>query len=272
MTEMLINGVPASRLPADDRGLLYGDGLFETIAFYGGSSPLWPLHMDRLGRGCAVLDLPVPNPGVLLEEARRLIAARGREVVRITLTRGSGGRAYFPPEPVSPNRILMRQEFPNDLEDQWQHGIRAVTSPIVLEGPPMLAGLKHLNRLAQVQIARHCHGKGAREALVADRHGRLVEALTGNLVVVRDSRMLTPAAHDAAVAGVGLAWLKEQVGTALEAVELPVAALGPEDEIWVINSVSGIRPVSRLDGLVRPIGSACRAWQERWQQLIGTPS
>ena len=270
MSAILVNGRPSDVVPADDRGLLYGDGLFETVGFHRGRAPLWDLHMARLLRGCAALDLPRPDSDRLLEEACRVAAGIDHCAVRITWTRGRGGRAYVPPERPDPTRIVMRRALPGDLAQQRESGIDLVTVRVDLPKMDALTGLKHLNRLPQVLIGARCAEAGVPEALVVDGRGRLVEALTGNLLIERTDRLLAPTLHPGAVEGVGLGWLKSMAGPALETVDLEVEGLQPDDAIWVLNSVLGIRPVARLDGAVRPPGRTLRRWQQRWVEAIET--
>src|SRR6056297_3372978 len=124
----LVNGRWGADVPATDRGLLYGDGLFETIAFHRGVSRLWPLHMQRLNDGCRRLAIEVPDIALLAAECAMLVDGLERAVVRITITRGSGGRAYFPPLGAAPSRILMRRPWPDGLELQRARGIAMITS------------------------------------------------------------------------------------------------------------------------------------------------
>lgn len=266
----LVNGTCTDRLPSDDRGLLYGDGLFETVAFHHGNAALWNLHMARLAGGCAVLDLALPDPELLYRECQGLVAGAERAVVRITWTRGSGGRAYVPPDHAVPNRILHCRAWPESVEHQRENGIAMISSPVELSDPGPLAGLKHLNRLPQVLIGRACRKAGADEALVMDGDGMLVEALTGNLVIERDGTLIAPGPHPGAVAGVGLGWLRRAAGTSL--LEHPMARdeLKESDAIWVLNSVQGFRPVATLDGRTRRAGSLLRDWQQRWSGAIET--
>jgi 4-amino-4-deoxychorismate lyase len=270
VSAILVNGRATGVVPADDRGLLYGDGLFETVGFHRGRAALWDLHMARLERGCETLALPCPDPDRLLHEGRAVADGFERCAVRITWTRGRGGRAYVPPARPDPTRIVMRRELPEDLDRQRENGIDLVTVRADLPTTAPLAGLKHLNRLPQVLIGARCAEAGVPEALVVDAGGRLVEALTGNLVIERRDRLITPAPHPGAVEGVGLGWLKSVAGSALEFVELEAGRLAPDDAIWVINSVLGIRPVARLDGAPRPLGQTLRHWQQRWNEAIET--
>lgn len=264
----LLNGSADALLAPDDRGLLYGDGLFETIAFHRGRSPLWPLHMARLARGCDALGLCMPNPALLAEEAGQLLGAAASAVVRITLTRGAGGAGYFPPsQPVPVTRLLQRRAFPEHLTRQRAEGLRLCTSRIVL-APMAPVGVKHLSRLAQVQIARDLAGQGGDEAVVLDPEGRMVEALHGNLVLVRDDQLVELKPHPAAVAGVGLEWLRGRAGDDLIRLDLKRDQLRASDSIGVINSVRGLISGRSLDGA--PLGDhpLIRHWQRIWQHEI----
>lgn len=267
MTRWLVNGEPDALLAPDDRGLLYGDGLFETIAFHRGRSALWPLHMARLVDGCRRLALPRPDIDLLAAECHELLGNGDSAVIRIAITRGRGGRAYFPPERPEVTRIVMRRALPEHLEMQRTRGLDMHTSTARLDGNT-LGALKHMNRLAQVMIAEECARHGAAEALVLDSDGMIVEGLAGNLIVVVGERLVAPGPHPAAVAGVGLEWLRRHPDSVLE--ERPFAAreLAKGDALWVINSVRGPCPVRSLDGGALTRDRHIAEWQKRWQEEI----
>ncbi len=269
MPEHLIDGQPADRIPADDRGFRYGDGLFETVAFYGRRHPLWPWHMRRLAHGCSALGLPRPDPARLLAECLQLADPKTPCVIRITLTRGVGGSGYRPAKRPQPLRVLSRRAWPEGLHEQWRSGITAGTYPEIVEGMPLLQGLKHLNRLPQVLAADFASRMGFEEAFLIDRERFLIDALTGNLVVCDEGRLMTPAPASGAVGGVGLGWLRDQPDAKVESVRIRAGSVPAHAEVWVINSVSGIRPVRQWDGRQCPIGSHTRDWQARWLEMTG---
>lgn len=268
MVDCLVDGEPSALVPADDRGLLYGDQLFETIAFVAGRAPLWDWHMARLVRDAQRLMMPAPDPDLFAAECARLVGAERRAVVRITLTRGSGGRAYQPPETAAPRRILMRRPWPPGLVAARAQGISLHTSPVRLALGGPLAGIKHGNRLEQVLAAEHARRAGMDEAVLFDSEGRLVEAIAGNLVIVVGGEALTPRLSGAGVAGVGLQWLREQLGNGLSTRVLDEQSLRQAQGVMVINSVAGIRPARLLDDRPLAIPEPCRRWQRLWDELF----
>ncbi|MDP6437988.1 MAG: aminotransferase class IV, partial [Gammaproteobacteria bacterium] len=97
MTAWLVNGSPGESVPVDDRGLAYGDGLFETIAIRAGQPRFLDAHLERLQQGCDRLGIPYPG-NERLEADIRLLGDCQHGTLKILLTRGSGPRGYAPPE------------------------------------------------------------------------------------------------------------------------------------------------------------------------------
>lgn len=268
MTEALVNGEPCDVVPLDDRGLLYGDHLFETVGFVSGRAPLWHLHMARLVRDARRLLIPEPDPELLASECARLVEGQRRAVVRITLTRGSGGRAYEPLAQPSPRRILVRRSWPTTIAQDRARGIAVHTSPVSLSAGRELGGIKHGNRLEQVLAAEHARRAGVDEAVLFDVDGRLVEAIAGNLILFIDGEAVTPRLAGAGVAGVGLEWLQRRIGHDLSTCDLKAESLQRAGSVMVINSVAGIRPVRTLDDRSLAISETCRRWQRLWDELF----
>ena len=266
MSRWLVDGEPGALVSPEDRGLLYGDGVFETIAFHHRNSRLWPLHMQRLGLGCRRLGLPAPDEGLLHSEALQLVADHDHAVLRLALTRGVGGRAYFPAAQVRPTRILIRRDWPEDIERRRRDGVTMRTSSVRLGADPA-GGLKHSSRLDQVLIASELQSNGAEEALVLDTDGRIVEGLAGNVVVERDDELIAPGPHPSAVAGVGLAWLRQRAPGLIER-EMHADELRSSDRLWVINSVQGPCPVRSLDERPVEIDGVVRHWQDAWREEV----
>ena len=262
----LIDGQPSDHVPADDRGLLFGEQLFETMAFIDGAAPLWARHMDRLQTGAERLGLTMPEIPLLLQECRQLAGERGRSVLRLTLTAGSGGRGYWPAAEPQARRIIQARSWPADMTALRQHGLRTMLSTYRLPQGDPAVGLKHGNRLVQVLAARDCARAGLDEALLCDQSGQLAEGIASNLILVVDGLALSPG--DPAVDGVGLGWLRDRLDGDLDSGSVAASAWRRCSELMMVNSVAGVRPVVAIDGEPLPVGPLCRHLQRLWDQEL----
>ena len=250
MSRILVNGHPGGSVPAMDRAIQYGDGLFETIAVREGRPELWSAHMERLGTGCERLGISVPEPGTLLREALQL--ARGREcgVLKIILSRGGGGRGYCPPDSPSPTRIVSLHPLPEWPREFWSEGVvtRICATRLGLNG--QLAGIKHLNRLEQVLARAEWQDPAIAEGLMLDFDGRLVEGTMSNLFLVRDGVLQTPDLSRCGVAGIMRGVVLEEArrrGIPCETGPLRREDLAFAQELFLTNSLIGIWPVRRVE-------------------------
>ncbi|WP_404361927.1 aminodeoxychorismate lyase [Marinobacter sp.] len=243
----------AADIPASDRGLAYGDGLFETIRVFNGQPSLLLRHLDRLREGARRLGIPLQGVdlGRLVSEACQRYAREPDWVLKIMLTRGSGGRGYAPPSSARPRLILDAHPVPDKPDSA---GVTACMSSVTLAVNPVLAGMKSLARIEQV-LASQSIRPGCYEALMTDPCGRLLEGTRTNLLLRLGDRWLTPPASGLAVAGIMRAKVMDALGRAGEAVReghLLPAMLASRDcgGLWLMNSVIGVVPV-RSVGCVR---------------------
>jgi 4-amino-4-deoxychorismate lyase len=178
-TRYLVNGEPAGVDPGD-RGLAYGDGLFETMAAVEGAVPRIELHLERLASGCERLSLPCPPRAAIETDIARLVAPHGRAVVKIIVTRGSGARGYAPPERAAPTRIISSSPWPDYPEALYASGIKVRVCRLRLGTNPALAGLKHLGRLEHVLAQAELRGSDARQGLLLDARDFVVGGTSSN--------------------------------------------------------------------------------------------
>ena len=236
-----------------DRGLAYGDGLFETLRVTAdGSVPLWPWHLRRLLRGARVLGLPFLPETRYLSALEEGVAALGGKpgVVKLILTRGPGGRGYLPPSNPKPTVLWQAGPLP-----AWSHQLREQGIVLGLCGEPLhpesLAGLKHLNRLPQVQARREVARHGWHEGLLLSPRRQPLEATSMNLFARLDGHWWTPdlQAARAGVAGVMREWLDEHLTEQGEKVVCdlrPLSQLADAQGLFLCNSVVGVLPVRKL--------------------------
>jgi 4-amino-4-deoxychorismate lyase len=262
---MLVDGVATTQIQANDRGLLYGDGVFETILFVHGRAPLWTRHVARLHEACARLALPVPDTAQLEREAAQVCAGLARAVVRVTLTRGSGERGYAPPRPAQSRRIVSATVAAEINPDWYRRGIRVRWCDTRLAAQPRLAGIKHLNRLENVLARAEWNDADIAEGLLRDEADNVIGATAANVFAVIDGQLRTPALYHCGVAGVMraqvLAWRTEAQVQVVATDELMRAS-----EVFLTNAVRGVLPVRELDGATWSVGpvaaeliSRCRA-------------
>ncbi|HET7266546.1 MAG TPA: aminodeoxychorismate lyase [Oleiagrimonas sp.] len=258
-----VNGHPGMHVDAADRGLAYGDGLFETIWLDGGRAPLWPRHMTRLRDGCRRLGMPEPDPERLWHEVRVASAGLAFAVVRITWTRGCGPRGYAPPTTMNPTCIVSAAPSTPWPADWYHHGIRMHLCRTRLAVQPALAGLKHLNRLEQVLARREWSDPQVGEGLMLDTEQRVISATAANVFALCGQRLYTPPVDRSGVAGTARAELLARHPDTVVA-ELSLETLLDADAVFVTSAVRGIVPVHELDGHAWTASTRVRDMQQAW--------
>jgi 4-amino-4-deoxychorismate lyase len=195
----LINGQPQTFWSVHDRGLQYGDGLFETLTFVGGRLRWFGHHMARLALGCERLGIPAPDVALLQAEVQSLLGSRSRALVKIIVTRGvATARGYRPGGDEEPTRIVSVYDWEPGGHPEFRLGLSSV--PLGIN--PVLAGLKHMNRLEQVLAQREALTGGWQEALMCSSAGEVVCGSMSNLFVCGDEAWLTAPVTQCGVAGV----------------------------------------------------------------------
>lgn len=265
-----VDGRPAEVLSVRDRGLAYGDGLFETIAVSAGRPRLLARHLARLEEGVRRLRLAV-SLELVEQELLSFSAGLGSGVLKLMLTRGEGLRGYAPPAEAKVSRILIGSPAPAYPPANAEQGIALFPCATRLAEQPLLAGLKHLNRLEQVLARGEWDDPAYAEGLMRDQSGRVIEGVFSNLFLVRDGRLLTPALSRCGVAGVMraelLAWAAAQ-GIATEVRDIGFDELLQADEVFLCNSLYGVWPVRRLQAHTWPVGAITRKLQSHFGELL----
>lgn len=269
----LINGRLGDMLAVSDRGLHYGDGLFETLAVRDGDCEFWDRHMRRLLHGCERLRIPAPDVSMLADEAGRLAQDVPRAVLKILVTRGSGGRGYLAPDPALPTRILRLMEWPDHPAANAGQGVRIRVCTQRLGGNPALAGLKHLNRLEQVLARMEWDDPMIAEGVMMDADGLVVEGTYTNIFMVSNGTLVTPRLDQCGVAGVMravVAELASAAGIVHEERPLTIDALFAADEIFLTNSLIGIWPVHEFEHWRKAPGPVTQTLQSALERLRQT--
>jgi len=251
---MLINGQPGHLIAVADRAVQYGDGLFETIRCEQGAPRWLERHLARLGRGCARLQLPLPDLTQLEHEVRELAAGETQVLVKILYTRGVGAaRGYAPRDCRQPTRIVSLHPWPV-RPAHWRGGFRVELATQQLGENAALAGIKHLNRLEQVLAAMEAQARQVDEVLLATQSGQLIGGSMSNLFLIEADRLITPPLERCGVEGIMRSLVIEAaaaagLGMAIEAVS--AARLAQAPSLFLTNVRLGLQCVHWLAG--RPL-------------------
>lgn len=251
------------QVPFDDRGLAYGDGVFETVLLRAGKPVLWRYHHARLAEGCQRLSIPLPSEEQLQATWSQEPAA-DLEVLKLILTRGSGGRGYQPPKTALPHLVSHRSPFRANTE-YWQQGVNVRLCQLRLGFQPQLAGIKHLNRLENVLARQEWQDQSIAEGLLGDMEGNLVEATSMNVFWQQDGHIYTPPLERCGVAGTLRAALIDE--GMVERAAIALKQLPEVERLWVANSVQGVWPVSTL---LSESGDVLNVWSQRGEDRFQT--
>lgn len=255
-----------------DRGLLLGDGLFETLRVYRGHVFKLEDHLGRMARGAAELGIPLPLdvPDIASAvhetlEAHHLDAASA--ALRITLTRGPGQRGLLPPEEPNPNLIISVSAY----HPVAQEGFTVVTSRRARRNEGSLtARLKTLQYLDNVVAQTEAAAEGAEEALLLNNRSNIACGARSNLFAVIKGTLLTPAIDEGALPGITrgtILHLARELSVQVNETRLTVADLAKAEEAFLTNSLLEIVPIRRADGRDVPTGAVTRRLREAYGGL-----
>jgi 4-amino-4-deoxychorismate lyase len=271
----LVDGQPARTLSVLDRGLHYGDGLFETIACRNAQACFLDMHLQRLAEGCARLSLRYEDFPELAAKIRELAATQTRSIIKLILTRGDAtARGYGANGDERAHAVLLQYRWPPEDPAAWERGVVARSAAGRWGENPLLAGLKHLNRLEQVLIRGEWTDPSIQEALVFSSSGWLVSGTMSNVFLVRDGRIMTPAITHAGIRGVMRRVVinaAQRGGVEVHELAVDSVALQAAEEIFLTNARIGIWPVRALDGRDRAVGPVTRQLQQWLRPLLESP-
>ena len=240
-----INGRPVSTIDHRDRGLQYGDGLFETMRVRRGAVRLLEYHLERLRDGCQRLKIEPPHEQRLRAEIERAAMLYGSAVLKLIVTRGIGPRGYRPSGSERCTRILSIAALPRAKGGNPGLPITMRICRMKLGTNQALAGLKTLNRLESVLARSEWRDARIAEGLLRDADDHIVCGTMSNLFLRRGKRLVTPLLDRCGVAGVMRRWVLEQapaLGLKVAIRRVSWRDLRSAEEIFMTNALSG--PIS----------------------------
>lgn len=250
---MLVNGTDKQEVSATDRGLMYGDGLFETIELYQGQPVYLKQHLGRLQYGCKRLGFLMPDAKLIADELKQVSAGKQEGILKIVLTRGTGGRGYRPPEEAKPTRIISFYPWPEIPADYYTQGIRLFSCQTDVSVSQALSGLKTLGRLDQVLAQAEFSEKEFAEGLMCDSTGNVIEGTKSNIFVVSNGELFTPALQHGGIQGIirnRLIDLACQHQINVHEKIMDIDFVKQADEVFVCNSIIHIWPVCQYEDAV----------------------
>lgn len=272
MQHVTINGINCEHLSVMDRGLHYGDGLFETIACVAGKLQFWGEHLQRMLDGAERLNMQVETIANFEQDVSAMLKQYSIEngVIKLMLTRGQSERGYRFPSPQKNTRIVIVSKTPEYPVTFKTEGIAACFCQHPVSKNNRLAGIKHLNRLDNV-LARNEWKDEYQEGLMLDEDGHVVEGTMSNLFAIKNNELFTPLLNHSGVNGI----IREQVLSIAQelGIEILISEIKKEDlksmgEIFVCNSVIGIWPVKSLGDSDYKIGSLTKIFSEALQKRM----
>lgn len=250
MSKVLINGIASGYVSVTDRGLHYGDGVFETIACVGNSAVFIQQHLNRMENGARKLNIPFPDRQLFLDDINCLLrGSNNNSIIKLILTRGCGKRGYRYEKTQIPTRICMLSAWPDYVARWREHGIATRFCQTQVSVNPQLAGIKSLNRLDSV-LASSELGPVFNEGFLSDIDGNVIEGSMSNIFIVSNGALVTPDLSRCGVNGI----MREQIidiaqnnSIKVETRNITRDELLESREIFISNSVIGACVVKQLE-------------------------
>jgi 4-amino-4-deoxychorismate lyase len=252
-----------------DRGVLYGDSLFETVAFANGDALLLDEHLKRLTLGVEKLAFNIDfnilkqEIKMFISKVRAKIDPDDRAVIRITLTRGEHSRGYKPVIDSLATRIISLHEWP---QNATTNAFRVALSDVRYSHQPLLAGIKHGNRLEQV-LAAQSIPEDADDVIMIDANDTIISCSKGNIFLKVNNEWITPSLTHCGIEGVVRNRIIEyllQTKTVINVEKITLNDIKNNmlQAAFMCNSIVGIVPISHFSGMPISSEKQCRSIKE----------
>lgn len=259
----------AAHISPFDHGLLTGDGVFETLAAYGGQPFAEGRHYTRLQRSAAALALTVPPRQVLADAMRAILAANRLSDARVRITLTGGVGPLGSDKGASPDMALVAAApLPHHADTA-----ALVSVPYLRNEHGALAGVKSTSYGENVVALAHARNHGGNEAIFANVAGNLCEGTGSNIFVVLDGCLITPTLASGCLAGVTRAIVLDLCkanGIAAQETDVPFSRLFQAEEAFLTSSLREVQPVALVDGKPLPLcpGPVSESLQRAFRSLV----
>ena len=198
----LINGNSNYTISPLDRGFAYGDGIFRTLIMREGQPENWPLHYQKLVADCAAINIVCPSAEILMSDLAQLFLPTETAVAKIIITRGEGERGYAPPAITAPMRVVLKTAMPNYPKSYSAQGVNLHVCKTQLAAQPLLAGVKHLNRLENVLARMEWTDPTIADGIMLDHQNNVIECTAANIFARFNDTLITPDLSQCGIAGI----------------------------------------------------------------------
>ena len=247
--EYLLNGSHDEGLSVLDRAFAYGDGVFRTLLVRHGIPAKWDLHYAKLRDDCERLKLDCPDEALILEDIKCLFKSDGFGVLKIVISRGEGARGYVVPANIKTNRVIIKLPRPTYSAVNVDEGVKLFLCTIRLSKQPVLAGIKHLNRLENVMARMEWSDPDFIDGLLLDENGFVIEGTMSNIFARFGDKLLTPDLSQSGVAGVTrscILKMSDPLGLDVKVQAFTLDELFEADEVIICNTLFGAWQVRAL--------------------------
>lgn len=247
--EYLLNGSPEEGLSVLDRAFAYGDGVFRTLLVRHGQPIQWELHYAKLRDDCERLKIICPDESLILEDIQRLFKSAVSGVTKVIVSRGESARGYAVPPNIKPNRVVIKLPAPNYPSVNFDEGVKLFLCHIRLSKQPVLAGIKHLNRLENVMARMESSDPDFADGLLLDENGFVIEGTMSNVFARFGNALLTPDLSQSGVAGVTrqrILKMSGALGLEIKVQAFTLDTLLNADEMIICNTLFGAWQVTSL--------------------------
>lgn len=231
-----------------DRGLQYGDGVFETIAISKGQPWLLKEHLTRLHNSCITMGLYDASNITFINDLKDILNTEclgyPRHIVKVIITRGEGGRGYQAPRNTTLNCYINFHELPEYETATYREGADLTTCKTQVSTNPSLAGMKHLCRLENVLARSEFDTTQFADGIMLDHLNKVIECTMSNLFILKDGLWQTPKLDSSGVKGVMRGLLLD--ATKAEESALTLQNVLAADSVVICNSVMGVVPVKSI--------------------------
>jgi 4-amino-4-deoxychorismate lyase len=244
-----INGQQDRHLSVNNRGLAYGDGVFTTAKIVDGKVQFLSAHVDRLINSCNKLNIAFPDMNKIIAELTKTAQRFELAVAKVIITAGDGGRGYSRQGCLVGNVIITFHDFPEHYASLEQKGIHLGVSASKIGVSPLIAGIKHLNRLEQVIIRQELDNRSEDDLLVLNCLDNVIEASAANVFWFKNNIWYTPKLNESGVEGLMRNHILHSCSNHCEikVVNAKLLALDSIDAMFICNSVMGVMPVRQFE-------------------------